>query len=88
MSSEVENGLEFEIGHVLFLDIVGYSKLLIDDQYALTRQLNELCECPRHFAALKPPKNSCAFPLATATLSRRSCDCVAFGTSPSPRSSP
>ena len=34
--------LKFEIGHVLFMDIVGYSKLVIDKQTELTRKLNEI----------------------------------------------
>jgi TolB-like protein/cytochrome c-type biogenesis protein CcmH/NrfG len=33
---------EFEIGHVLFIDIVGYSKLLIDEQRDRLRKLNEI----------------------------------------------
>jgi TolB-like protein/class 3 adenylate cyclase/predicted Zn-dependent protease len=32
MQSEDSPGVKFEIGHVLFIDIVGYSKLLINDQ--------------------------------------------------------
>jgi TolB-like protein/Tfp pilus assembly protein PilF/class 3 adenylate cyclase len=32
MSSEISSDVKFEIGHVLFIDIVGFSKLLIDDQ--------------------------------------------------------
>ena len=38
MASESAPDLKLEIGHVLFIDIVGYSKLLIDDQ----RDLQEL----------------------------------------------
>ncbi len=34
--------LKFEIGHVLFMDIVGYSKLVIDQQAELTRKLNAI----------------------------------------------
>ena len=34
--------LKFEIGHVLFMDIVGYSKLVIDEQTERTRKLNEI----------------------------------------------
>jgi hypothetical protein len=34
--------LKFEIGHVLFMDIAGYSKLVIDTQSGLTRKLNEI----------------------------------------------
>src|SRR5262245_6875906 len=32
MSAETASNLKFEIGHVLFIDIVGYSKPLIDQQ--------------------------------------------------------
>jgi TolB-like protein len=34
--------LKFEIGHVLFIDIVGYSALLINEQSELLRELNEI----------------------------------------------
>ena len=32
MPAEGERDLPLEIGHVLFIDIVGYSKLLIEEQ--------------------------------------------------------
>jgi len=32
MPTEPSSNVKFEIGHVLFIDIVGYSKLLITDQ--------------------------------------------------------
>jgi hypothetical protein len=32
MPSESGSDVKFEIGHVLFIDIVGYSKLLINEQ--------------------------------------------------------
>lgn len=34
----------FRIGHVLFIDVVGYSKLLVNDQTRLVRRLNELVQ--------------------------------------------
>src|SRR6516165_12603468 len=34
--------VKFEIGHVLFIDIVGYSKLLIDEQRERLQALNEI----------------------------------------------
>jgi hypothetical protein len=40
MSSTSE--LKFEIGHVLFIDIVGYSKLLISEQSEQIRKLKEI----------------------------------------------
>ena len=41
MSSERSN-VPVEIAHVLFIDIVGYSKLLIEDQQAAVRELNKI----------------------------------------------
>jgi hypothetical protein len=35
MSTEVKPNLPLEIGHVLFIDVVGYSKPLMDDQREL-----------------------------------------------------
>src|SRR6266404_1057559 len=42
MAPESENNLRLEIGHVLFLDIVGYSKLLIREQKERLRRLTEI----------------------------------------------
>src|SRR6266480_3660664 len=49
MSSEVKPNLQLEIGHVLFIDIVGYSKLLIDDQRELQQQLNQIVRATAQF---------------------------------------
>ncbi len=40
--SEVQNETQFEIGHVLFIDIVGYSRLLIEEQKERLNQLTEI----------------------------------------------
>jgi hypothetical protein len=40
-TSTSSSELEFEIGHVLFIDIVGYTKLLTNDQHAV-EQLSEV----------------------------------------------
>jgi len=37
-----ENEVQLEIAHVLFMDVVGYSKLLINDQSRVQQQLNEI----------------------------------------------
>ena len=37
-----ESDLRFEIGHVLFIDIVGYSKLLIEEQKERLGQLTTI----------------------------------------------
>ena len=42
MSAEIFSDVKFEIGHVLFIDIVGYSKLLIDEQKERLRRLTDI----------------------------------------------
>jgi TolB-like protein/Tfp pilus assembly protein PilF len=42
MSAEVKKEIELEIAHVLFLDIVGYSKLSINEQHTRVGELNEI----------------------------------------------
>jgi Lrp/AsnC family transcriptional regulator, leucine-responsive regulatory protein len=42
MSAEVKKELHLEIAHVLFMDVVGFSKLLINDQSEILEQLNQL----------------------------------------------
>src|SRR3954462_1594546 len=42
MPDKGDRGLALEIGHVLFVDIVGYSKLLINEQSELLEHLNEM----------------------------------------------
>jgi TolB-like protein len=42
MSADFTIDPKFEIGHVLFIDIVGYSKLLIGEQSELVRELKEV----------------------------------------------
>src|SRR3984893_4839563 len=42
MRPEAENNLRLEIGHVLFIDIVDYSKLLINEQSEQIQKVNEI----------------------------------------------
>src|SRR5437660_6170704 len=42
MAAEVKKEIQLEIAHVLFTDIVGYSKLPINQQRALVERLNEI----------------------------------------------
>src|SRR5438045_3663352 len=42
VADEQKTNLRLEIGHVLFVDIVGYSKLLLKPQSELLRELNEI----------------------------------------------
>src|SRR5262249_6332139 len=53
MPSEQSADVKFEIGHVLFIDIVGYSKLLIDQQTELQRQLSEIVRNTEQFREAK-----------------------------------
>ena len=41
-SLKVKKKIQFEIGHVVFIDIVGYSKLLINEQSELLRRLSDV----------------------------------------------
>src|SRR6266496_105538 len=44
MVTEAGSDLQLEIGHVLFMDMVGYSKLLVDQQHELQRRLTEIVQ--------------------------------------------
>src|SRR5882762_8747862 len=49
MSSEHSSEVKFEIGHVLFIDIVGYSKLLINEQSEQIQKLKEIVRATEQF---------------------------------------
>src|SRR6267378_4559165 len=49
MSSEAD--VKFEIGHVLFIDIVGYSKVLIHEQLEYLEKLREIVRATETFRA-------------------------------------
>src|SRR6058998_2760594 len=42
MPADSSSETKFEIGHVLFIDMVGYSKLLLDEQKERLRELTEI----------------------------------------------
>src|SRR6266446_2041300 len=42
MAGEIKKEIELEIAHVLFIDIVAYSKRAIDEQRALVETLNRI----------------------------------------------
>jgi len=50
MAAEVKKEIELEIGHLLFIGIVGYSKLLVKQQSELLSELNEIVSSTNHFA--------------------------------------
>src|SRR6266852_480840 len=49
MSAEVKKEIQLEIAHVLFIDIVGYSKLWIDDQRAAIDELTQAVRTSEQF---------------------------------------
>ena len=49
MSAEVKKEIQLEIAHVLFMDIVGYSKLSINDQNRAVEELNQLVRASEQF---------------------------------------
>src|SRR5207302_2039793 len=49
MSTEIKKKIELEIAHVLFIDIVGYSKLSINDQHAAVEELNRIVRASEQF---------------------------------------
>jgi hypothetical protein len=51
MASERSAEVKFEIGHVLFIDIVGYTKLLIHEQTEHLEQLREIARATESFRA-------------------------------------
>ena len=58
MSAEVKKEIELEIAHVLFIDIVGYSKLSVNEQHARVDELNEIVRVSEQFRKLKRPIGS------------------------------
>ena len=49
MPIEIKKEIELEIAHVLFIDIVGYSKLSISDQHAAVEELNRIVRASEQF---------------------------------------
>ena len=51
MPTDSESDFQLEIGHVLLIDIVGYSKLLITEQREQLQALNEIVRNTAQFRA-------------------------------------
>src|ERR1700736_2833532 len=49
MSAEIKKEIQLEIAHVLFIDIVGYSRLSINEQRAAVDELNEVVRASEQF---------------------------------------
>ena len=53
MAAEIKKEIELEIAHVLFLDIVGYSKLSVNEQHARVDELNGVVRLSEQLKAEK-----------------------------------
>ena len=62
MSGENSSDPKFDIGHVLFFDIVGYSKLLINEQSQLLQRLKELVRGTQQFQLAETEGNLLRLP--------------------------
>jgi hypothetical protein len=49
MAADVKKAIQLEIGHVLFIDIVSYSKLLITEQSEQLQTLKEIVRATEQF---------------------------------------
>jgi TolB-like protein/Tfp pilus assembly protein PilF len=62
MSTEGKKELELEIAHVLFIDIVGYSKFSINEQRARVDELNEVVRASKQFQKAEASKRLIKIP--------------------------
>ena len=76
--------LELGIAHVLFVDVVGYSKLLIDEQRTLLEELNHIirstaeCYGLANFCALWDKYRVLITQMFAPAFSRLPANCVLF----------
>ena len=49
MSTQTKKEIQLEIAHVLFIDIVGYSKLSINEQHAAVDELTQIVHATAQF---------------------------------------
>ena len=57
MPADAANQTQFEIGHVLFIDIVGYSKISVNEQHRAVEELNEIGRADLHRALRRRFRN-------------------------------
>jgi class 3 adenylate cyclase len=49
MAAGAKKEIALEIAHVLFIDIVGYSRLSVNDQHAAVEELNQIVRASEQF---------------------------------------
>src|SRR5258708_29385254 len=62
MSAEVKQEIELEIAHVLFIDIVGYSKLSVNEQHARIEELSKIVRLSEQFREAEAAKRILKIP--------------------------
>ncbi len=62
MPSEQSSDVKFEIGHVLLIDIVGYSKLLINEQSEQIQKLKQIVRGTEQFRIAEAEGKLLRFP--------------------------
>src|SRR6476620_4370239 len=62
MATETNKEIELEIGHVLFIDIVGYSKLSVNEQHARVDELNGIVRLSEQFQKAEAAKRILKIP--------------------------
>src|SRR2546423_5562416 len=67
--TEPKSDLRLEIAHVLFIDIVGYSKRLIDEQHELLQDLNQIVRNTEAFRSAETSGNLIRVPTGDGWLS-------------------
>src|SRR6266513_367479 len=76
MPAEVKKEIELEIAHVLFLDIVGYSKLSVNEQHARVDELNGIVRLSEQFQKAEAANRILKIPTGDGiNLAQRVMDC-------------
>ena len=57
MAADATKEIQLEIGHVLFIDIVGYSKLSVNEQHRAVEELNQIVRADLHRALRRRFRN-------------------------------
>ena len=63
MPSEHESDVQLQIGHVLFMDLVGYSTVLLDEQRQSQEQLTEIVRSTEQFRTAREAKRLIRLPV-------------------------
>lgn len=80
MSTSAELDVRLQIGHVLFMDLVGYSKLLLDEQREMLERLTEIVRNTEQVRAAEAADKLIRLPagdgmaLVFSTVPRRPCN--------------